>query len=133
MDRYETNRYINHLEDIVSSYNSQTNRTIRMSPNDAYLEVNYLKVMKNLEKHYNKAIQSKKKKKYNVGDRVRIFKLPKEGVFRKGYKPIFSEEVFKINRVDLRLPEPRYFLCDSENEEIIGSFQAHEPSVTRVN
>ena len=89
--------------------------------------------MKNLEKHYSKALNSKKKQKYNIGDRVRIFRLPKEGVFRKGYKPIFSEEVFTIERVNLRLPEPRYFLRDSENEAILGSFQAHELSVIRTN
>ena len=62
-----------------------------------------------------------------------IFKLSTEGVFRKGYKPIFAEQVFTIKREDLRLPQPRYFQCDSEYEEIVGSFQVHELSITRVN
>lgn len=78
-------------------------------------------------------LDSIKGKKYSVGDKVRILKLTKEGVFRKGYKSIFSEEIFTIKRVDARLPQPRYFLCDSKNEEIVGSFQAHELSITRLS
>lgn len=131
MERYNTKRYIDHLKEIVSTYNSKTNRTLKLSPNEAYLESNYSQAMQNLENHYSKALQSRKKPKYKIGDRVRISKLPKEGVFRKGYKMTFSEEVFAITKVDLRLPVPRYFLHDSNNEKIIGSFQSHELSIVR--
>ena len=37
-----------------------------------------------------------------------------------------------IHRVEKRLPQPRYFLRDADDEEIIGSFQAHELSIIRV-
>lgn len=134
MDNFDTNRYIDDLQKIVSTYNSKINRTIKMSPNNAYLENNYTTVMKNVETHYSKTLQNKKKAKYKVGDNVRIYKLTKGGgVFRKGYKPIFSDEIFKISRVNTRLPLPRYFLLDSSNEPIIGSFQAHELSIVRNN
>ena len=133
MDKYDTNRYIDDLQNIVSTYNSKSNRTLKMSPNNAYLEVNYSTVIQNVEKHYSKALQKKKRAKYNIGDHVRIYTLTKGGgVFRKGYKPIFSDEIFVIYKVSTRLPEPRYFLLDSKNEPIIGSFQAHELSIVRI-
>ena len=132
MDYYETSRYINFLDEIVSTFNSKTNRTIKMSPNNAYQESNQNNVMKNLEIHYTKALTNKKRSKYNIGDKVRIFKISKEGAFKKGYNPAFSEEIFTVYRIDKRLPQPRYFLRDADDEEIIGSFQAHELSIIRV-
>jgi len=113
MDKHDTNRYIDDLQNIVSTYNSKSNRTLKMSPNNAYLQVNYSAVIQNVEKHYSKALQKKKRAKYNIGDHVRIYTLTKGGgVFRKGYKPIFSDEIFVIDKVNTRLPEPRYFLLD---------------------
>ena len=131
MDKFNTKRYIDHLQNIVSTYNCKINRTIKMSPNDAYQEKNYSSVMKNLEKHYNSKLNARKKPKYKVGDLVRIYITSKEGVFRKGYKPTFTDELFKIIQVDTRLPEPRYFLTDTGDNTIIGSFQAHELSIVR--
>ena len=61
MHSYNTERYIDHLEDIVSSYNSQTNRTINMSPNDAYLKVKLFKGDEKSGKQYSKVLKSKKK------------------------------------------------------------------------
>ena len=84
------------MKDIVSTYNSKTNITLKLSPNEAYIEINYTKAMKNLEKHYSKAFKNRKKPRYKVRDRVRISKIPKEGPFRKGYKTVFSEEVFTV-------------------------------------
>lgn len=134
MDKFDTNRYIDDLQKIISTYNSKTNRTLKMSPNNAYLENNYPTVIQNVEKHYSKALQKKKKAKYKIGDHVRIHILTKGGgVFRKGYKPTFSDEIFIICKVNTRLPEPRYFLLDSRNDPIIGSFQAHELSIVRIS
>ena len=132
MDYYETPRYINFLDEIVSTFNSKTNRTIQMTPNDAYNQRNHNNVMKNLEMYYIKALNNKKRSRYSTGDKVRIFKISKEGAFKKEYNPAFSEEIFIVHRVDKRLPQPRYFLKDGNDEEIIGSFQAHELSVVRV-
>ena len=53
MDKFNTNHYIDHLQDIVSTYNCKINRTIKTSPNHAYLEKNRSTVMKNLEKPLN--------------------------------------------------------------------------------
>ena len=86
--------------------------------------------MKNHELRYAKAVNNKIKPKYKLGDMVRIYTLSKGGgTFRKGYKPAFSNEIFSIYKVDTRLPIPRYYLLDSKNEKIDGSFQAHELSI----
>ena len=77
-------------------------------------------------------MQRKKKAKYKVGDRTRIYIIPKEGVFHKGYEPIFSSEIFTIYEVNTRLPEPRYYIKDESNNKIVGSFQAHELSIVRI-
>ena len=49
----------------------------------------------------------------------------------KAYKPGFSAEIFRIYKVDTRLPLPRYYLTDSRNEKIDGSIQAYELSIQR--
>ena len=127
-----TNRYIDKLGEIVKTYNTKVNRTIKMSPNEAYQDANYNIVMKNHELRYAKAVNNKIKPKYKLGDMVRIYTLSKGGgTFRKGYKPAFSNEIFSIYKVDTRLPIPRYYLSDSKNEKIEGSFQAHELSIER--
>ena len=132
MDYYETSRYINFLDKIVSTFNSKTNSTIKMIPHNAYQDNYHTNVMKNLEIHYTEALSNKKRSKYNIGDKVTIFKISKEGTFKKEYNFTFSEEIFTVHRIDNKLPQPRYFLRDADDEEIIGSFQAHELSIIRV-
>ena len=103
-----------------------------MSPNEAYEDANYNIVMKNHELRYTKALNNRRKPKYKLGDMVRIYTLTKGGgYFRKGQKPAFSNEVFSRYKVDTRLYIPRYYLSDSKNEKIEGSFQAHELSIER--
>ena len=132
MNLSHTNRYIDKLDAIVKTYNSKVNRTIKMSPNEAYEDANYNIVMKTHELRYSKALNSRTKPKYKLGDMVRIYTLTKGGgSFREEYKPSFSNEVFSIYKVDTRLPIPRYYLSDSKNEKIEGSFQAHELSIER--
>ena len=126
MNKYSTNRYLDIIDAIVSRYNSRVNRTISLSPNDAFHDHNYSNAMKNLALHYTKALTKKKKPKYKMGDKVRIRTLTKGGgVFRKGYKPLSSAEIFTVHRVGTRLPVPGYCLINSRKGIIDGSFQAH--------
>ena len=64
MNKYNTNRYIDIIDAIVSSYDSRVNSTIKMSPNDALQDHNYRRAMKNFELRYTKALNTKKKPKY---------------------------------------------------------------------
>jgi len=59
-----------------------------------------------------------------VGDKVRISKY-KRKVFDKGYTPNWTEEVFMIDKIQYTNPAT-FKLKDLNNEEIQGSFYAHE-------
>jgi hypothetical protein len=61
--------------------------------------------------------------KYSVGDYVRISK--KNIPFRKGYKPQFTNEIFKIVKV-LGTNPPTYNLQDKDREVILGKFYEQE-------
>jgi len=131
MGYYNTKRYIDQLDDIVKTFNSKVNRTIKMSPNNAYQIENHSKVLINLETYYNKMVNKQKKPRFNLGDKVRILRLIPGNVRPKGYKPTFSDEIFQIHHVNTRLPLPRYYLKDVNNEIIKGSFQSHELSLIK--
>ena len=60
MDHYNTKMYIDKLDEIVATFNSKVNRTIKMSPNEAYKDNNATVVLGNLEVHYNKRVSRKK-------------------------------------------------------------------------
>ena len=91
MNLSHTNRYIDKLDAIVKTYNSKVNRTIKMSPNEAYEDANYNIVMKNHELRYTKALNNRRKPKYKLGDMVRIYTLTKGGgSCRKGISLLFQ-------------------------------------------
>jgi len=123
-------RYIDRLGDIVKSFNRRTNRTIKMTPNEAYFGNNDTTVLKHLENYYKKALSKRKKhSKYKLGDKVRILRLRYVNLPRRGYKQTYTDEVFTIEKVDARLPFFRYHIKDGNNESITGSFLQHELSL----
>ena len=129
MNHYNTNRYIDLLPEITATFNSRVNRTIKMSPNNAYKPQNTSRVLYNLEAHYTQSLKTKRRVKFRVGMKDRILILSKSRWFsRKPYTPNFTREIFTIHKVDQRLPYSRYYIKDSNNEVISGSFQAYELS-----
>ena len=61
--------------------------------------------------------------KFSIGDIVRITKT--KNLFDKGYTQRWTEEVFKISKIQLTIPVP-YKITDYNGEEIQGSFYEHE-------
>ena len=49
----------------------------------------------------------------------------------RSYQQSFTSEIFRIVRIDTRLPLPRYYLRDANDEPVIGSFADHELSLSR--
>ena len=72
---------------------------------------------------YSKPLREFRNPHFKIGDIVRISKydLP----FRKGYKPQFTQEVFKIVGIALRKP-PTYTIKDEQDEIIRGKFYQKE-------
>ena len=63
--------------------------------------------------------------KFSVDDRVRIYK--KEGDFKRGFTPNFTNEIFRIFKINSTQPVT-YIIKDKSNEVIQGSFYEAELS-----
>ena len=114
---YEWSRF---TEKAMQIYLNRKHRTIGMSPMEAELEANEIKVREAFLRKYNKAGLKYKKPKFGVGDTVRIWSERK--TFARGYDEDYSIEHFTITEVKTNLPVPRYKLDDSEGEAVEGSF-----------
>lgn len=113
------------LDDIVQSYNQTVHRTTKFKP-DAVNSENEKEVMENIIKSQN--YLQKKSNKFNVGDRVRISKY--KSVFRKGYTPNWSTELFTIKKVNHTHPIT-YHIEDLKKNPILGTFYEQELQKTQ--
>ena len=98
-----TGVYIDILPDLVRRYNNTKHRSIHTTPSDARKQLNYQHVfdaLYNSPKKVRKA--GEKKPKFQIGNVVRISKLKKK--FEKGYTTNWTEEVFKIVKVQPTIP-----------------------------
>jgi hypothetical protein len=127
-DGLETNRYIDVIDELVSSYNNRGHRTLRyLTPNEAEKEINKSKVLSALNDYYTKAVGGikKRKPKYKVGQKVRINKYGDK--LRRGFKARFNEEYFEIVSINTRMPIPMYRIKSlNDGETIRGGFYANE-------
>ena len=107
--------YIDKLVDIVNKYDNAYHRTTRIKPVDVkpstYLdsskEINY------------------KDSKFKIGDIVRISKY--KNIFKKGYIPNWSEEIFVIKKKKKKNTVPwTYLISDMKGEKIVGTFYKKE-------
>lgn len=116
MTKHHTEEWYDRLPKIVSKYNNTIHSSIGMKPQKAFfggsevekvlLEMQHLRALKNKYKYdreshsfnFNKKLN---KQLFNIGDRVRIVNPPpKSGdMFKKGYRPRWSEEIFVIDKL----------------------------------
>lgn len=113
------------LDDILQSYNQTVHRTTKFKPSAVNSE-NEKEVMENIIKSQN--YLQKKSNKFNVGDRVRISKY--KSVFRKGYTPNWSTELFTIKKVNNTHPIT-YHIEDLKKNPILGTFYEQELQKTQ--
>ncbi len=117
----QTFRYLNVLPKLVKAINHTYTDVIGCRPVDVTPE-NESSIRDRMHaKVYGKAISNFK---FNIGDRVRIAK--EKTLFKKGYLPNFTQEVFVIVGREARRPVPVYRLKDLHGEEILGVFYAEE-------
>ena len=97
---------IHKLPQFVTTLNTRRNRSIDMKPSKVK-NSDFMSVL------YSKPIRDFNKPKFHVGHRVRISKqdLP----FRKGYKPQFTNVIFKIVALATRKP-PTYNIQDEQRQ-----------------
>ena len=110
-------KYIHKLPQFITTLNSRRDSSIDMRPNTVK-NCGFMSIL------YSKPLQEFKKPAFKIGDRVRISKydLP----FRKGYKLLFTREVFlEILANGTRKP-PTYTIKDEQGEVIQGKFYEKE-------
>lgn len=103
---------------IVKEYNNSVHRTTGMKPKDVK-QKHEKQILDRLHKNKTKIINPK----FNVNDKVRISKY--KGVFKKGYLPNWTNEVFTIFAVKPTKPVT-YILQDSKGEILKGGFYEQE-------
>ncbi|KAL3088716.1 hypothetical protein niasHT_023334 [Heterodera trifolii] len=96
-----THRWVDIIDKIVKNLNNVTNRTTGMRP----VDVNFRNATELRNRLYKDTEEQEGKPKFKLGDIVRITK--EKGDFSKGYYPNFTDELFKIVRVNPTNP-PSY-------------------------
>ncbi|XP_072046821.1 uncharacterized protein [Amphiura filiformis] len=114
-----TYKYIDVLPKLVEAYNNAEHRTIGQSPSS----VNISNQMSVKQKIYGRKQKKPPTFKLQVGDKVRISKM--KMTFEKGYKPNWTNEIFKISQRLPRTP-PVYRIKDLLGEELEGTFYESE-------
>jgi hypothetical protein len=125
-----TKRYLDVLQDMLSSYNASRHRSIGMAPADV-TPLNHQDAWKKLYGHLLKKRVSTVRQAFKVGDKVRISKQKTH--FEKGYDTNWTREIFVVNRVDKTSTStiPTYKLRDASGEDVLGSFQREELQLVR--
>ena len=114
--------YWDKLDKLLDDYNNRKHSSIKMSPTEASKKVNEKQVFFSLYK--DEIYMKPGKPKFSIGDKVRISKY-KRRVFDKGYTPIWKEEVFVIDKINLTKPVT-YNVVDLLGEKVEGSFYEKE-------
>ena len=111
---------VHKLPQFASSMKYRINRYIRKSLRDVK-NTHFLSIFYN--KSLQKPLMRYKKPKFKFGDRVRI---SKNDLSQKGYKPQFTDEIFRILAIFTKKP-PLYINKDLHKEESLGKFYEKEP------
>lgn len=119
----ETRKYTDILDELVDSYNNTIHSSTKMTPTEASKRENENEVWYTL---YGADITANYGvPKFKVGHTVRISKY--KSIFKKGYLPNFTEEIFKIKQVIYKHPIV-YKLEDLQGEDLEGIFYEEELS-----
>jgi hypothetical protein len=118
-----TRRYFDVLNDVVSHYNNTKHSAIKMTHVQASNPDNLYQTYMNL---YGDTVHDNSPRpppKFAVGDMIRI--TMKKDVFRKGYLPRWSEELFTVSAIQYT-DLITYKIKDLNGEEINGTFFEQE-------
>ena len=114
-------RYLDVLPAVVRSYNNTFHRSIKRAPVDVNTK-NQEDVWYQL--YGGGEAKTRRKPKLKVGDRVRISKTRR--VFKKGYLPSWTRELFTVHSVLVNTYPVTYTIKDDHDEVLEGTFYEQE-------
>ncbi|CAD5207684.1 unnamed protein product [Bursaphelenchus xylophilus] len=118
-----TLNWIGVLDKFINAINNTVCRSTGLKPKDINSS-NWFEIWKKI---YQSDSPKAKEPKFKVGDWVRISR--QAGDFDKGYWTTFTDEIFKITKINRTNPIT-FELVDSEGEPIEGRFYTEELSLT---
>ena len=121
-----THRYVDKLQNFVSSYNKSYHRSIGMAPASVRRE-HESKIWIRL---YGDGSTKQKHDSLKTGQSVRISRW--KGDFEKGYQPNWTDENFQVRSV-VKHPHTMYELQDVDGEPLSGAFYDTEVQRIRKN
>lgn len=116
-------KWLNLLPKVVERYNNTVHSTTNFKP----IDVTRKNEQAILNSAFNDIKMSRLNNKYRIGDYVRISKHRK--LFDKGYTTNWTNEIFKIRKVNYTNPTT-YLLEDNEGQQVLGGF--YELELQRV-
>ena len=127
MENNKTKTYLPFLQNVVTTYNNTIHQAHGMKPNSVSIK-NFHDVFSNL---YDNRVREPNQFKvdFKVGDNCRLVNNPK--LFRKGFFPSFSDDIYCIFSVDLETKPITYTLISDEGHILPGKFYANELSKYR--
>lgn len=117
MHSHDSKKYVNKLPDMIALINSRVNRMIGMAPRDVCPE--HTEYLLSLQDVPSRNLRSTRVK-FQVGQTVRV--AFRKGVFNKGYRQSFSNEVYKITAVSDKHKPITYWLQDIKNKTVKRRF-----------
>jgi len=113
--------WVDVLPDLINFYNNKIHSSIGVTPTEASENPKLIQEVNLNNNNFNENMIQKQK--FNVNDKVRIFKWKNK--FEKGVTYSWTKEIFKINKIYNTKPYT-YKILDLHDEEILGRFYAHE-------
>jgi len=107
-------KWLDLLPELIEEYNATKHRTIGMRPKDVTSRTKLT-----MYKHIKRTAPVH----FKIGDQVRVSKY--KTVFRKGYLPSWTNELFTISKVQYTNPTT-YLLRDALGNDILGAFYKEE-------
>ena len=129
-----TRKWLEFLPQATNIINTRKHRIIKMTPNEAENIDNHNRVNEAMSLYRLKAVNNskkreKKKKKFKIGDMVRL--QADKGVFKRGYLPTFTKEIFKISEILDHLPVTMYSVKEWDGTPIHGNFYPEELTLVK--
>ena len=124
----DNNNWVNEIANLLKTYNNTVHSSTNQKPIDRIKNTDKEAIKDNIEDYKEDKSEKVKTAKYKVGDLVRTTYVKK--VFDKGYKPKWSQEIYRIVKIAKTNPVT-YIIEDLLKEKIKGKMYEQEIQKTK--